>query len=377
MLLDDAKVLVAIADNDIGEGKKYKNQKEAATALGLTYYAFKARLSAARQRIDLNKVKPEQEYKPSDELLDLPVIQDDDKPIEEIIEDRSQAFLRKQNRLQKKELVEIKVKETYKGNAMPIGFCIFGDMHIDDPYCDLITLKKHFKIVQENQPYVTSILLGDHLNNWVGYLVRNFQNSETTQKQAWDMVQWIIDQSLAKLIISGNHGAWSGAGDPVKWMQKPKNAVEDDWAIRAKFTFPNGRDFQIYQKHNFKGTSIYNKLHGVLRAAMFGAGRGAHVYIAGHLHIGSVMQTHLEEAGEVVWLCRAKGYKWWDDYAHEKLNIEFDADSNGCESVFVVVDPNDRNPWSWVTCFADVEAGANFLNSRRAAAKAKIDAGLY
>jgi len=160
-------------------------------------------------------------------------------------------------------------------------------------------------------------------------------------------------------------------------MQKPKNAVEDDWAIRAKFIFPNGREFQIYQKHNFKGTSIYNKLHGVLRAAMFGAGRGANVYIAGHLHIGSVMQTHLEESGDVVWLCRAKGYKWWDDYAHEKLNIEFDGDSNGCESVFIVVDPNDRGKWSWVTCFADVEAGVNFLNSRRAAAKEKIDAGLY
>ena len=107
MLLDDAKVLVAIADNDIGEGKKYKNQKEAATALGLTYYAFKARLSAARQRIDLNKVKPEQEYKPSDELLDLPIVQDDDKPIEDIIKDREQAFLRKQNRLQKKEMIDI------------------------------------------------------------------------------------------------------------------------------------------------------------------------------------------------------------------------------------------------------------------------------
>ena len=88
MLLDDAKTLVKIAYNDIGEGKKYKTQDAAATALGISYYTFKSRLRAARQRIELNKVKPELEYKPSHELLDLPIVQDDDKTIEEIIKDR-------------------------------------------------------------------------------------------------------------------------------------------------------------------------------------------------------------------------------------------------------------------------------------------------
>ena len=377
MLIDYARELVKVAENDIGEGKKFKNQKEVATHLGLSYYAFKARLSAARQKIDLvESLPPEEEYKPSKEILDLPLISDPERPVEEVLEDREKAFKRKQVNLQEKETVDVKITETYRGHAMPVGFCCFGDIHIDDPYCDIPTLKKHFKIVQDHQPYVTSILLGDHLNNWVSYLQREYGSSETTQHQAWDMVQWILDQAKPKIILSGNHGSWSGAGDPVKWMLKPKNAIEDDWGIRVNFTFPNDREFKIYQKHNFKGSSIYNKLHGVLRAAMFGAGRGAHVYIAGHLHTGSVMQTSLEETGEVVWVTRAKGYKYWDSYAHEKLNFEFDANANGCESVFITVDPNDHGKWSWVNCFADVEAGASFLLSRREEAMRRIDAAL-
>ena len=49
MLLDDAKVLVAIAENDIGEGKKYKTQDAAATALGISYYTFKSRYALTRK----------------------------------------------------------------------------------------------------------------------------------------------------------------------------------------------------------------------------------------------------------------------------------------------------------------------------------------
>jgi hypothetical protein len=379
MLIDEALELVRLVEENVGEGKIYRTQGEAAVEKGWTLWKFKSRLKTARHLLKLEKERKENPEKFDNhnpkEIYTTPIIPDGEKSIDEILDSNSRAFLRKKQRLQAKEDVNIKVEETYKGHSMPVGFVCVGDTHIDDPYADLPTLRKHLALIKE-YPYVRTVLLGDHLNNWVGRLQAMYGESETSTHNAWRLVEWLIKESDPICIISGNHGAWSGSSDPVKWMQKPKNVIEDDWGIRMNFTFPNGKEFKIYNKHNFKGTSIYNKLHGLLRSAMFGAGRGAHVYVAGHLHIGSVMQTHLEDSAETVWLVRCRGYKYWDGYAHERLNIEFDGHSQGCESVFVYVDPNNPNPWGWVQCFADIESGLSHLNNQRAITMKRIDEGI-
>ena len=48
MLLDDAKTLVKIADNDIGEGKKYKTQDAAGILQGTDYITTRDQKKAFR-----------------------------------------------------------------------------------------------------------------------------------------------------------------------------------------------------------------------------------------------------------------------------------------------------------------------------------------
>jgi hypothetical protein len=362
MLIQEARRLLQQLE-DVGEGKRLKNQQGLATELGLTIYALKSRLKQARSLVDLEESGNVEQKKESPfEAFEVPFIPSDELPVDELLEKMATSFEKKKAHKIYKD--ETKIKINIDG---AVGFNVFGDIHIDSPHADIPTLLKHIKVVQDNKPHVRGIMIGDHLDNWVGFLARNYAYSETTTHQAWQLVQWLVSEEGCNPIcaISGNHGAWSGSGDPVKWMLKPKNILEDDWGIKVNFQFPNGREFKMYNKHNFKGSSIYNKLHGVLRAAMLGQGRGCHLYIAGHLHTGSIMQTPLDESGETVWVCRAKGYKWWDSYAHERLNFEFDAHAQGFESIFVVVDPDAKSEQSFVTCFSDPEEGVEFLNYKR------------
>ena len=342
--------------------KHYKKQRELATLRGERYDTYKSRLKTARSIIEVAEHK-EKHPKPDDDpaYKISSVIPTGLKTPFEILNYKQDDFIRQKDRLTAKEEVKIHVYEDI------VGYVVFGDIHIDDQMANVPELVKDICAVQNNKPYVRGILIGDHLNNWVGRLSRLFEYHSTTGDEAWKLVEWIVSEEATNpiIILSGNHGQWSGTGDPVKWMAKPKQVIEDDWGIRTSFIFENGKEFKMYNKHNFKGTSIYNKSHGILRAAMFGAGRGSHVYMAGHLHTGSVWQTPLEDTGVVVWSCRAKGYKYWDSFAHERLNIEFDATNIGAEAIFVMVDSTDDGKWSWIQCFADVQTGIDVLRMKR------------
>ena len=195
--------------------------------------------------------------------------------------------------------------------------------------------------------------MGDASNNWVGRFARLYAKQATSAKQAWMLVEWLIREMNPLLLISGNHDIWSGAGDPIKWMKESKTLYEE-WRANIELKFPNGRTCRIVVAHDLPGSSIWNELHAQFREAKMQGGT-ADLYICGHRHQWGLAQLELEN-NKVIWAARARGYKYHDAYALHKGKRE---QENG-HAIVQVIDPNHEGI-NFVTCFADAEAGTDYL----------------
>jgi len=161
MLIQEARRLLQQLD-DVGEGKRLKNQQALATELGLTIYALKSRLKQARSLVDLEESGNVEQKKESPfEAFEVPFIPSDELPVDELLEKMATSFEKKKAHKIYKD--ETKIKINIDG---AVGFNVFGDIHIDSPHADIPTLLKHIKVVQDNKPHVRGIMIGDHLDNW-------------------------------------------------------------------------------------------------------------------------------------------------------------------------------------------------------------------
>ena len=130
-----------------------------------------------------------------------------------------------------------------------------------------------------------------------------------------------------------------------------------DWRARFRLVFPTG-EIKIDAAHNHKGTSIYSRLHGQKRAALWD--EDADIYVAGHHHTWAITHEELDDS-RVVWMARARGYKWLDQFA---TRHGFHRDEFGATILFVI-DPHETHPVRKITAFADLEEGAEFLTWKR------------
>ena len=238
-----------------------------------------------------------------------------------------------------------------------MGLAWLGDPHVDDDGCDWPTLRRHVKCIQETEGF-HGCSIGDVSNNWVGRLAALYAKQSATAKEAWKLVEWLIKEIDPLILIAGNHDMWSGAGDPVNWMKKP-HTVYEDWSARIQLCFPNGTNTRLIAAHDMAGHSMWNQLHGPMKQAKFL--QNADFYIAGHKHTWALSQIELPEADRTPWLARARGYKFFDDYA-VKLSLE---EQRYGHSIAMIIDPNEDSPVRRVTCFADLEEGADYLTYKR------------
>ena len=80
----------------------------------------------------------------------------------------------------------------------------------------------------------------DHTDNWIGRLQAEYAKSEATTAQSWQLADWFIKSIDPLLIIRGNHDAWSGHGDPLKYIRGVGNLYEK-WKALVELRWPNGR----------------------------------------------------------------------------------------------------------------------------------------
>ena len=282
----------------------------------------------------------------------VPAMPDDDLSGRQIAEFQAARFEKRRARKLASKWMQIKVR-----TPGPIGLMWLGDPHVDDNGCDWPTLLRHLDIIKSS-PAIKGCSLGDMQNAWVGGLQRLWASQDTSAETAHKLVTWLVGEMDPLILIRGNHDAWLGSGDPLLYVTEP--AVVENWRADIEMVFRNGRTCRIVAAHDLPGFSMWNELHGQLRAAKMGV--KADVYLSGHRHTWGLAQMELADRDDrqCVWIGRARGYKFHDSHAQRHGYPE---QQHG-QAILQVIDP-DAGPVGFVQCFADVEEGADYLAWKR------------
>jgi len=239
----------------------------------------------------------------------------------------------------------------------PYGICWFGDPHLDDPFCDLVGFERDARICATTEG-MYGANGGDSINNWVGKLERLYADQSATASEGWELVEWALkDLGVNWLVwLLGNHDTWN-YGKRIFEGLNTNRVLMRDWDAKLKIVSPCGGDATVWARHNFKGSSIYNELHGLKRAAMMD--EQADIYAAFHIHTFATGSVEFP-GGRRACMIRARGYKDSDDYA---LKGQF-TEQHGGQSVVTIVTPrNGLRPL--VQAFDDVAEAADFLTFKR------------
>lgn len=279
-----------------------------------------------------------------------PRLTDEVRPLEELLESRRKQYTNLAKAKEERILIPIKVN--FDG---PIGIAHFGDPHVDDDGTDIAKIEHHIKVIKRTEGLFAANV-GDTINNWTGRLARLYSEQSTSAAEAWKLCDWFLKELDWLYVLGGNHGAWSGAGDPVKWILANCTGIFDNFAARLALEFPNGKQVRVNARHDFAGHSMWNTVHGPLKAATMGW--RDHLLTCGHIHTSGYAVLKDPSSGLISHAIRVSSYKTWDRYAHEKGLPNQDI---FCNAV-TIIDPrfNDDDPRLVHVCF-DVESGADYL----------------
>lgn len=319
----------------------YKTPSKAAQALGLDRQNLEYRVKIAK-----NKLNKKNE-------IEFPELPADDIPIENVIDIMCERFAKRNENYEAKKWMEFKVN-----SDEPIGINWFGDPHIDDNGCNWTLLKQHIDICK-NTEGMYGANIGDSHNNWVGRLVSLYAKQDTSEETAWRLVDWLFNDSGVNwlIILIGNHDAWKDTR-MLKEIAKYTCPMVD-WRAQFKLKFSNGVECLIDASHDHKGHSQWNNLHGQQKASVMGG--IANLYIAGHKHNWGLKKEECPHTNRKYWLARCRGYKYIDEYSDRG---GFGSQKDGA-SIVTVINPKAKNETSLITCFDDVEAGADYLTYLR------------
>lgn len=276
---------------------------------------------------------------------------------EELLETRRKAYARKQTAATAKALLPIRVH--LDG---PIGILHGGDPHLDDDGTDIALIERHVAIVQ-GCPGLLGANVGDYSNNWVGRLAHLYSQQSTSAREALVLVEWLIRSMRWLYLIGGNHDAWSGDGDPIRWFARQSNSLYQQHGVRLALTFPNGKIVRINARHDFKGHSQWNTAHGPAKAATMGW--RDHILACGHTHVSGYQVLKDPASGLISHALRVSSYKKHDRYA-DQLGL---ANQDIFCAPVTIIDPRfaDDDPRLITTIF-DPESAADYLTWLRARA---------
>jgi hypothetical protein len=281
---------------------------------------------------------------PADELL----------PVDKLVERRKEQYAQKKLHETSRALIQVKVRK-----AGPIGILHFGDPHVDDDGTDLSLLERHMELCNSvDGLYAANI--GDTTNNWVGRLARLYGQQSTSAAEAWQLAEWFIKGVPWLYLIGGNHDAWSGDGDPIKWMVAQMGSLYQSSEVRLALNFPNKTTVRINARHDFPGHSMYNPVHGATKALHFGV--RDHIAICGHKHVSGYGVLKDPDSGIAMHAIQIASYKVYDRYARERGF----RDQHLSPCALTVIDPalpNDHP--DLIKVFWDAEQGANYLTYLR------------
>lgn len=275
-------------------------------------------------------------------------------PIEQLVAQRIEKFERKREHEESRKLIPVTVKDNG-----PIGILHFGDPHVDDDGTDLKLLQMHAKLVATT-PGMYGANVGDTTNNWVGRLAKLYASQGTTAGEAWRLAEWFLKEVEKWLyVVSGNHDAWSGAGDPLQYITRNIGAYYADSEARVALKFKD-KEVRINCRHDFAGSSMYNPAHGPMKALAYGL--RDHIAISGHKHESAYGLLKCPDSGITMHAIKVASYKTLDRYAREK-GFKDQTLSPCCVTVIDPSLPGDHP--DLVKVFWDPEEGADYLTWKR------------
>jgi hypothetical protein len=329
--------------------KKFdNNQVQAAKFLGIDRKTIAWRVGRAQQKLadgSLRAPKP----------FEVPKLPDGSPDAEELLKRRRKDFERVKESKTARRLVNIPIQ--IDG---PIGIVHFGDPHVDDDGTDIGLLEDHVRIVNKTEG-LFGANLGDIQNNWIGRLARLYGEQSTSHADAWVLTEWLVSSVQWLYLVGGNHDAWSGVGDPLKWIAKQSGNALDYHGVRLNLGFSTGKSVRINARHDFAGHSMWNPAHGPMKAVQ--GGWRDHILTCGHKHVSFVGGPLKDPAtGLLSWAIRCAGYKTFDRYAEEKGL----PDQNAFAGCVTIIDPRYADDDTrLITVIPDVAEGADFLKWKR------------
>lgn len=280
------------------------------------------------------------------------IIGSDKETLDEVLDRKRLDFQRKKAQHHEELVIKMKTVE-------PIGLCFVGDPHLDDDGCDIEALEAHMEILN-NTEGLYGFSVGDYTNNWTGRLARLYAEQHTTPDEILLLIEWFVTNVPWLALIGGNHDVWDRRSDLLKWITKQAGVPFRNHSIRIKLQFPNKREVRIAARHDFKGTSIWNKAHGVMRAGQ--KGLKDHIIIAGHRHT-SAFGVQMDPWSGLIQHCQlVGGYKTVDEHQQAE---GFDR-HNWSPAHVTIIDPTkaEADP-AHLQTFLSVTAGASYLDFLR------------
>ena len=313
----------------------------AARALGVTRGKLDHRLREAARR----KIIEKPEYA-------IALLPDSQPEIEEIISRKERNFTRQKRASDARDLIPVKIKI-----PGPIGVLHMGDPHLDDDGTNIRLVKEHLELPERNEGLFRACVR-DYLNNWRGKLAPLHAMQTTTQREAYQLLEWFIKRPKWLYLIGGNHDCWNGTEDPLNWFTRGIGAIYEWHGARIRLDFPNGSKQYVSVRHDFPGRSIYNRVQGGTRAIRFGGTDD--LYIAGHLHI----RAHYEEENSVGGWSHAvqlDSYKWIDDFPKKIGAVKLQQGG----AVITIHDPDAKTTMGRCQVFWDINEGVDRLKWMR------------
>ena len=284
----------------------------------------------------------------------LPDFGDEDLSVEELIQIASRRFVKRQAHTQQKEWFDVKML-----SDEPCLIALVGDPHLDDDGCNWPLLTRDVELMA-NTPNVHAINLGDSTNNWTGRLMRLYAAQEASKGTGYKYVRWFMHDSNVKwlLWLLGNHDEWGDGALIIREMSADTVKIFD-WQSKFNLVFPNKRRCPIWVAHSFKGNSMYNILHGPMRAIKFGT-INVRVAAQGHHNEWGYFVTEDGDTHMTTHAIKARGYKHIDHFAERHM---YSHQTQG-STMAVIINPlvEETDP-GFITVFSDLEIGVSYLNS--------------
>lgn len=270
--------------------------------------------------------------------------------IVDLLEDRRKEFARKKAHHEGKKDISISLPDE------PYGIFLFGDLHADDPGCDIDLAMAHMEIASET-PGVYAINIGDISNNWIGSLARLYAKQATTDDEAASLVEWVMDSAPWIFTCLGNHDVWAST---ASYIAQKKGLLYASHG--AKLTIQSGNSkIRIDARHDHKGRSQFNPSHGQLSQNYRGS--DCDVIVAGHTHVSAYTLVRNGVSGKKAHCLRIGSYKAYDDFAESK---HFSQDTLG-PCAFLTVNTNKEcdDPADKIHVWHDHIDGVKYLEALR------------